>query len=296
MVNMTSECCAKAFLHGWVSNFGVPTTLVSDQGRQFEGELWAQLMQLMGTAHSHTTAYHPQANGEVERFHRTLKAALRTKLDRDNWIDVLPMVMLGIRSAPKEDLGFSAAEIVYGAPLRLPGCYYDEPTSIPVNQMVRDAQQVASSLLPVFPWHGRHRMQMTPRLWDTTHVLILDSSVHPSLQNAYKGPYKVISRSRKYFNVQVGNAMQSVSVDRLKPMPTVEEVLVNIGHGAEEEVETGGPSIPPPQTTRAGRQTRMPARFRDSANSAHLDDMEDVIDEEDITEELGQALEHGLAN
>ena len=39
----------------------------------------------------------------------------------------------------------------------------------------------------------------------------------------------------------------------------------------------------------------MPAKFRDSANSAHVDDREDVMDEEDVTEELGQALEHGLA-
>ena len=58
-----------------------------------------------------STAYHPQANGLVERFHRTMKAALKARLTGPNWFDELPWVLLGLRTAPKDDLQSSSAEL-----------------------------------------------------------------------------------------------------------------------------------------------------------------------------------------
>ena len=65
----------------------------------------------------------------VERFHRHLKSALRARLTGPNWIDELPWVLLGIRTAPKEDLHTSSAELVYGAPLTVPGDFVASPNS-----------------------------------------------------------------------------------------------------------------------------------------------------------------------
>ncbi len=66
-----------------------------------------------------TTAYHPQSNGMVERSHGQLKAALRARLAGSRWPEHLPWVLLGLRTAPKEDSGVSAAELVYRAALAL---------------------------------------------------------------------------------------------------------------------------------------------------------------------------------
>ena len=71
--------------------------------------------------HSRTTADHPQANGLVERFHRHMKSALRAQLRTPHWINELLWVLFGIRRAPKEDLRTSSTEVVYGAPLTVPG-------------------------------------------------------------------------------------------------------------------------------------------------------------------------------
>lgn len=72
----------------------------------------------MGFKHLRTTAYHPQANGLVERFHRTLKAAIMA-VDSKHWSDRLPLILLGLRALYREDLDCSVADLVYGQALRL---------------------------------------------------------------------------------------------------------------------------------------------------------------------------------
>ena len=80
-----------------------------------------QLMQLLGTKRIRTTAYHPMADGLIEHLHRQLTAALKAHHNPACWTEILPMVLLGIRTAVKEDIGCSMAELVYGTSLRLPG-------------------------------------------------------------------------------------------------------------------------------------------------------------------------------
>lgn len=83
----------------------------------------AALMNLIGTHHVHTTAYHPAANAMVERLHRQIKASLIAHDSRDHWATYLPYVLLGIRSASKSNLEYTPAEQAFGASLRLPGGY-----------------------------------------------------------------------------------------------------------------------------------------------------------------------------
>ena len=85
-------------------------------------------MCLLGAKRIRTTSYHPIANGLIERYHRQLKASLKAQANPTRWTDVLPMVLLGIRTALKDDLHCSAAELVYGTMLRLPGEFFVEPT------------------------------------------------------------------------------------------------------------------------------------------------------------------------
>ena len=174
--------------------------------------------------HKITTAYHPQSNGMVERFHRHLKASLMAKLDkRENWLESLPLIMLGIRNAIKEDLGVSSSQILYGQPLRLPGAFFPDRKNIQddVHDYIRVLQDTMESYKYKSPsWHGNDNANRTvSKLLDTcSEVYILQPGLKPSLQNPYKGPYKVLKRNDKVFTVLLSNGqIETVSMDRLKP-------------------------------------------------------------------------------
>ena len=145
-------------MRGWIARFGTPITIVTDRGRQFESNLWDQLRYLLGVNRQRTTAYHPAANGMVERFHRQLKAALKCHPQPTHWMDTLPMVRLGVRTALKEDLYCTAAEMVYGTTLRLPGDFFvptpasstlDDPTNYAVPLCNSYTHQMSVALLGI---------------------------------------------------------------------------------------------------------------------------------------------------
>ena len=114
LMDMTTLSCARALIATWITRFGVPTHISSDRGSQITYELWTAFGQLLGNQYHHTTAYYPQANGLVERFHCHLKSSLHAMLHGPNWLNILRLVLLGIRTAPKNDLKTSSAELIYG--------------------------------------------------------------------------------------------------------------------------------------------------------------------------------------
>ena len=72
--------CAQALLSKWGSRFGVPSVFTADRGAQFTFSLLKEFCLLLEISHTKTTLFHPQSNGLVKRFHRSLKSSLRSKL------------------------------------------------------------------------------------------------------------------------------------------------------------------------------------------------------------------------
>ena len=97
------------------SQFGHPDVLHSDQGRNFESTILAQTLQAFGVQKSRTTAYHPQGDGMVERFNRSLLQMLRTYVNtQDEWEQYLPLVLYAYRTSAHASTGASPFLLMFG--------------------------------------------------------------------------------------------------------------------------------------------------------------------------------------
>ena len=94
--------------------------MVTDRGCQFTWELWSTMCKKLHIFHWTTTSYHLESNGLIERVHRNLKASLRAKCTSSNWISELPLILFGLRSAPRETDSISSFERTFGVPPILP--------------------------------------------------------------------------------------------------------------------------------------------------------------------------------
>ena len=260
--DITAATVAQQLVTSWIARFGVPARITTDRGAQFESSLFTALSALIGCTHLRTTAYHPAANGMVERFHRQMKASLRATANPQRWTEHLPLILLGIRCSLKVDLDCSAAEMVYGCQLRLPGDLFNPTTDqIPdPASYVSRLRQVMSELRPTAPRHPSEQHPFIPMaLANCSHVFIRQDGVRSPLHPPYSGPFPVLERHSKYYKVNINGRTDTVSLDRLKPA-----YLDNCPPASTQSSSrqpTGAYDVLPPRTTRSGRQVRFPDYF-----------------------------------
>merc|ERR1711860_195429 len=107
---------------------GVPKTCQHDQGTNFMSKIFQQVLYEMGIQDDHSTAYHPESQGALERFHQTLKSMLKKycqQYDKD-WDNGVHFVLFAAREAVQESLGFSPFELVFGHSVRGPLLFLKE--------------------------------------------------------------------------------------------------------------------------------------------------------------------------
>ncbi|GFY22780.1 retrovirus-related Pol polyprotein from transposon 412 [Trichonephila clavipes] len=254
--NITAETVSRAIFDTWISRFGCPVYLTTDQGRQFEAALFKELMKFLGTNRIRTTSYHPQANGLVERLHRVLKSALMTH-ENIKWTETLPAVLLGLRVAVKPDINASSAELVYGVSLRLPAEICTDTSSMPLDYgFVQQLRNQMNHLKPLSTSiHGFSKIFVHPKLDDCSHVFLRVDKVSPSLSQPYTGPHEVLSRNNKHITININGKKSCVSLDRVKPafvfkdLPdTIPDPIISAESSHQHPVTTNM------QTTKSGRR------------------------------------------
>lgn len=274
ITDITAETIARSFFETWVARFGVPTTITTDQGRQFEANLFKSLSVLLGVKRVRSTAFHPMSNGMIENVHRPWKSALKAHLT-DKWTEVLPVVLLGLRTTYRENLRATTAELLYGTSLRLPGEFFTRTkTDVNAATFVQNLKAAMEQLIPSpASNHGKSKIFIPKTLNSCTHVFVRQDAVRPPLHSPYEGPYLVLKRAKKTFTVKIKNKEVVISINRLKPA-----YLLDDNDDTDEKQSSSNSKIPTERTgnfpadekddssakernTRCGRRVRFPARF-----------------------------------
>jgi hypothetical protein len=250
----TTETATKAFISVWVSRSSCPQQIRTDQGRQFKAHLFKTLAAITGSSLTRTTAWHPISNSLVERLHQQLKAALMCHADEHS-AEALLLVLLGIRSAWKDDLKASSAELVYGSPLHLPGEFFAPfPTECTdVTDFASRLRVHIGKLRPVSAsQHAAPSTFIFKDLATASHVFLQHGGLRGALQAPYVGPYLVLPRGDKTYTINIEGSVKTVSIDSLKP-----------AYVLHVHLDTASmPAVPSSITTRSGRRVRFPDYLR----------------------------------
>lgn len=117
-----AQTVADVLVNQVFTTIGVPHQLHSDQGRNFESDLFAELCKLLGVNKTRTTPFRPQSDGMVERFNRTIQQMLKTFVNenRDDWDDHLPYLTMAYRATVHDSTGCTPNQLMLGREANLP--------------------------------------------------------------------------------------------------------------------------------------------------------------------------------
>ncbi|GBN05424.1 Retrovirus-related Pol polyprotein from transposon 412 [Araneus ventricosus] len=178
--DMRAKPICRAIFDTWISSFGCPSVVTSDQGSQLRSSMFVEFTRMLGTQKIKTTPYHPISNGIVERFHRHLKLVIKAP-ENEKWSELIPIIFLGIRTAVKEDLQSSCSELVYGTTLRLPCDMIDVSDIPPCDiEFITDLRHRMQQLNPVATSaHCTDRFYIHHSLKSSSHIFLRGDRVQP---------------------------------------------------------------------------------------------------------------------
>ena len=219
---------------------GFPVRLHSDRGTQFTGKVLENLCKLYHVTKSHTTAYHPQGNGTVERLHQFFKHAVSSFVNSDhrNWDEVLRFLLPTYNSTMHEALGVSPSEAYLGRKMASIGFIEEEHKKKDFSQM-QYVQRVKYALNKIQTLINERKEKKIQKNFDLNPIEVFETfeigdkvslkevrlTTSDQLSNKLKwkftGPYEISKKGRDdkvyYLKDQYGDeVVHPVSVDRLR--------------------------------------------------------------------------------
>lgn len=237
--NQEATTVAEKLVSEFVCRFGVPREIHSDQGSNFESKVMAEVCKLLDIEKTRTTPLHPQSDGQVERYNRTLIEMLRGKLrdSQEDWDLQLQPCMMAYRSSVHESTGETPNMLMLGREIEVPLDVMTEPTpdtpplateyALALQQRLAGAHEVARRHLgKAAEWQKRNynkRVSSKPfRVGDSVwlHNIRRKKGRNPKLDCPWEGPYLVVSvLSDVTYRIQRSRRAKPkvIHADRLKP-------------------------------------------------------------------------------
>jgi hypothetical protein len=236
--SLTAEVTAQAAVNEFFSRFGCPMQLHTDRGSNFESKLFAAVCELLHIHKTRTTGYRASANGQVERYNRTLMDAVRcyTLKHQDVWDHYLPQIAGAIRSAVNRQTGHTPNKIMLGretntpATLMYPGT--PDPSNVPPDTYVEklvDAMGTAHETIrdKLRTTQFRMKRDYDVRLYKRPYkvgdpIYLLNSAVpkgtNSKLHKPWRGPGVITVVITPYlYMAKFREVIMTVNHDRVKP-------------------------------------------------------------------------------
>ncbi|KAJ8369382.1 hypothetical protein SKAU_G00094100 [Synaphobranchus kaupii] len=182
--NERAVTVAEVLASEWMCRYGAPQTLHSDQGRNFESEVFQKMCTLFGIKKTHTTPFRPQSDGQVERFNATLQKILATTAEQCHWDWdlMIPYAVMAYRATKHSATGFTPNFMMFGREV-------SEPVDL-VAGLPLDTDTAPSA--PEYVQHTRERLELAHRIArDALGTRRVRNKVRKFLPS-YEGPYFVL--------------------------------------------------------------------------------------------------------
>jgi hypothetical protein len=239
--DQTAETCAKCLVKEMISRYGCPLDLLSDQGRNFESQIFAELCKLLGIRKVRTTPRHPQSNGQVERFNKTLISLIRPYLrgEQTSWDVHLHLLTAAYRSTIHESTRYTPNMLMMGREIHLAGeIFIDQPQppsqTTNYGSFVQHQKDKMNKVHLIVRKHleshvrthkdrydvkaAEHRYKTGDYVWYLAEIR--KEGVNPKLQNPYIGPVLIIHKLNELdFRIKLNNkgSQRVVHYNKLKP-------------------------------------------------------------------------------
>ena len=219
MKNQTAETVAKHIFEDYVTEHGIPETLHTDQGRQFESRLVQQLCDKLGIRKSRSSPYHPQGAGMVERANRVIKEQLaRYVADKQgDWDAHLPQLQLAYNSSVHSSTGLGPYFLLHGREARVPAnitCpvptqYASSPEqyAVDLQRRLKKAFQYAKQKSEIAQRHQKEGYDkkirtVTYNIGDLVWLHDPANARH-KLRPNWTGPFSILSSSEDGLNYRI---------------------------------------------------------------------------------------------
>lgn len=232
-----AERIAYEFFVHFVANFGCPVEIHTDQGRNFDGDLFKAFCELLEITKTRTTPYHPSSNGQVERYNRVLLQMVRCYIDNQDmdWDKHLPWLVSALHATEHRQTGFTPNKLMLGREVLKPldillgisstKFTKDKPSEwvlklekslIQAHKLARDFLQ--SSQIRQKRDYDLHLKECRFEVGDLVYRLDESTKVGVSskLRPPWKGPYLVIKQDPPLFVVKSQKGIMTLHHDKLK--------------------------------------------------------------------------------
>lgn len=234
MPNHEARTIAEQFFE-FVMTFGIPKSIVTDNGNDFQSNLLKEVNKLFKIRHISTSPYHPQSNGALERSHSTLKDNLKHFINQtqNNWDEFIKTAMFSYNTSIHCVTKYTPYELVFGKKAILPQTLTSSPD---IRYSYDDYhQQLKLRLNKSFEIvrqniinnkeKSKTRYDQSARNHDYNigdEVLIQEKSNKPNLNKKlspnYKGPYKIIKiNPNQTITLKIKNKLITYHKNLLKP-------------------------------------------------------------------------------